>query len=569
MNDLLVEKFKLKSGKLNNNYKLILNKLDESTKTYINSLFPEYDDVGDKLKSLIEGDYRKCPVCNTTMSWKDNNKTCSKECSRVSLVQNQEKTNLERYGVRNVAMAEQFENKKQSTNLERYGVTHPLKNKVSLDKMKETNLNRYGVEWVSQNSTVHQKQRNTCISRYGVDYAAQSKSVRCKNVITNLNRYGVEYPYQSPMVFKKLRSSINQYKINYIKSKTGYTLTEDQLGCVYLDHRREYSSEFLSELVDYITTNKQPAFDIIKQEYKDTRYYTVAKKYGYDFDYRGSSSYENEIVGWLTNEFNVDVIRNTKSVITPYELDIYIPDRKLAIEFNGSYWHSEKYKSKLYHQEKTKACNELGITLIHIHEHLYIRKKEVFKSIIKSKLGLNDRIFARCCQLTQIGVKEEREFLNKYHLHGYTPSSICYGLYYKDILVSVCSFGKCRFKSDYTYELIRNCTIPNVTVVGGLSKAICEFKREFNQRDLICYSDASISYNKGSTLTAPNYIWWRNNLTLSRYQTMKHKLPKLLGDGFDPNLSESNNMLSNGSYRDWETYQVALIELTLKFTYRF
>lgn len=108
------------------------------------------------------------------------------------------------------------------------------------------------------------------------------------------------------------------------------------------------------------------------------------------------------------------------------------------------------------------------------------------------------------------------------------------------------SFGKPRFDKAYTYELIRYCTISGVTVVGGMSKMLNYFKSKFGVSDILCYSDASIAYNKSDVMTSPNYIWWHCNtgLYFTRYQTMKHLLPKLL-DKFDNNLTEFENMVNN------------------------
>lgn len=463
------------------------------------------------------------------MPW-TKNKTCSKECSTISLVENQKKTNMERYGVENCAKLNINVEKSKRTCLERYGVERPLQNTDVLDKLKQTNIDRYGVE-----------------------YAAQNKQIQAKNIMTNVDRYGVEYPYQCDVILNKARSSINQNKIEYVFSKTGYVLSVDQLNKLYLDHRRDYSAEYLTELVGYVVDGTRPNFDLIKEEYLDTRYYTVAKHYGYEFDIIGISQPEIDLGDWLVSECGVSIERNTKDVIQPYELDIYIPDHNLAIEFNGSYWHSEKYKDKRYHQTKTKMCNDNGITLIHIYEYLYSTKSLVYKNIIKSKLGMNTKLYARKCDIRKLSVEDERQFLESYHLQGYSSSSVCYGLYYNNDLVSLCSFGKSRFNTEYAYELIRNCTAPNITVVGGLTKLICRFKTEFKQSEILCYSDASISYNKGVELSQPNYVWWKNNMYYKRYQTMKHKLPKLLGDSFDPTLSEADNMLSNGFVRVYDS----------------
>ena len=81
----------------------------------------------------------------------------------------------------------------------------------------------------------------------------------------------------------------------------------------------------------------------------------------------GTSNIEKQIAYRLN--FNGNIIQNTKAVIYPYELDIWIPDIKLAIEFNGTWHHSiEAGTSKDYHLRKSLLCREKGIRLIHIYE---------------------------------------------------------------------------------------------------------------------------------------------------------------------------------------------------------
>ena len=539
-----------KSGKLNNNYKLIFNKLDKELQERIISLFSMYDDLGDKLKSVIENDFRHCPVCDKSMSWKDKNKTCSKDCAKISLVENQEKTNLDRYGVRNAAQAEQFQLKMQETNLERYGVTHPLKNKDSLNKMQETNLERYGVNWVSQNDDVWNKQRATCIEKYDTEYAAQNISIQEKTKLTNLERYGVEHHFCNKEVIQKWKNSYHQNKIDYIKEHLGISVDFEFAKKIPIDIRRTYSKDYLKELYEFIMNGKKIDLELIRKEFENNQYRLTAKMSGYEFD--NSSLIEIELKEWLINQ-DIECSFNNRNIISPYELDIFIPEHNLAIEFNGSYWHSEIYKDKEYHQMKTKMCNDLGITLIHIHEYLYTNKSEIYKNIIKSKLKLNDKVYARKCILKEVQKQEEKEFLEKYHLQGFVGSSKCYGLYYNNELLTLCSFGKSRFNKKYEYELLRNCTKSGISVVGGLSKLIKHYKKYIENKDIICYSDASISYNKNDVLTLPNYVWIKNSLIFKRYQTMKHKLENVLGDEYDSNLSESENMKKCGYYRVYDS----------------
>lgn len=76
------------------------------------------------------------------------------------------------------------------------------------------------------------------------------------------------------------------------------------------------------------------------------------------------------------------VITNTRSVIDG-EIDIYLPDLKIAIEYNGMYWHSTKNKPKYYHVEKTRKCKEKGIMIYHVWEHEWREDQNKILGIIK------------------------------------------------------------------------------------------------------------------------------------------------------------------------------------------
>lgn len=116
----------------------------------------------------------------------------------------------------------------------------------------------------------------------------------------------------------------------------------------------------------------------------------------------------------------IKILRNDKSTILGkkdrnLELDIYIPDKNLAIEYNGIYWHAKEDKN--YHLHKTEECEKKGVRLIHIWEDLWFSKKEIYKSIISSALGVYSRkIYARNCECKEIPPKKYKEFLSENHL---------------------------------------------------------------------------------------------------------------------------------------------------------
>jgi hypothetical protein len=174
------------------------------------------------------------------------------------------------------------------------------------------------------------------------------------------------------------------------------------------------------------------------------------------------------------------------------ELDIYIQEKNLAIEFNGVYWHSVLFKDKYYHYNKWKTCKEHGIKLLTIWEDDWQNKQGIIKSIIANNLKINtNKIYARKCNI-QV-VKNTKEFLNSNHLQRWCQSSINLGLYYNNGLVSLMTFGKRKITGNVSYELLRFCSILNTNVTGGASKLFNFFIKQYNPSSITSYASCDIS----------------------------------------------------------------------------
>lgn len=184
------------------------------------------------------------------------------------------------------------------------------------------------------------------------------------------------------------------------------------------------------------------------------------------------SQVEMELYEFIKSIYSEKIITNSKKILkSGLELDIYLPDIKLAFEFDGLYWHSdfntkENRNIEKYHLNKTEECEKLGIQLIHIFEDEWENKKDIVKSKIKYLLGKkNDKkIFARKCYIEEIGNEYKNKFLNQNHIQGEDKSNIKLGLWYnngkEDLLVAVMTFCKPRTSlglkdSNYDYELSR------------------------------------------------------------------------------------------------------------------
>ena len=274
------------------------------------------------------------------------------------------------------------------------------------------------------------------------------------------------------------------------------------------------------------------------------------KEYSNTF-HGGKSNVEDDIFNFITTIYSGKVLRRTRKVISPYELDIYIPDKKIAIEVDGIYWHSYNLNNDpncmLY---KTKQCESLNIQLVHITDYEWHNYPEICKSIICAALNIfNEKIYARNCVVKQVTNQIAKDFLTTNHLQGYVRSSYNFGLFYKDTLVQLISLGKSRFKTN-DYELLRFCTKLNTQVIGGFSKLLKY--QPFNE--IISYIDRSKFSGKGYfkanfsfvNYTKPSYSYYNNYRKLNRISCQKHKLCNILGDKFDKSKTESQNMIDAG-----------------------
>lgn len=353
-----------------------------------------------------------------------------------------------------------------------------------------------------------------------------------KRTETMMQRYGVEYNSQRNEIKPILQQS---------------RLSDEQ--CEKLnDHDWMYHN--------YITQDRS-AVDIAEE--LGVYYGTVidyCTKHNFSIKQRSSYSLCEKQIAEYCSGLGFDIITNDRNILDGKECDIVIPEKKLAIEVNGLYWHS-LCDDKNAHLNKTLKCAENGYQLIHITDYEWKHKQQIIKSIISSKLGCNKKIWARKCDTKKItDSKIIRDFLEKNHIQGYSPSSHYYGLYTNDNLVMVLTIGKNRFGSGL--EIHRYATQNGITIVGGASKLLKYFIKDANPEKILTYCEIdksngnlyeSLGFSRIKT-TQPGYFWTNGSNILSRYKTQKKNLHKILPT-FDPTLSETQNMKKWGYQQYW------------------
>lgn len=294
------------------------------------------------------------------------------------------------------------------------------------------------------------------------------------------------------------------------------------------------------------------------------------------YGYSAISKEEKDVLNYIKKIItDCQILENDKTLIRT-ELDIYIPNKKVAFEYNGLLWHSfgknfpknidQEKNKKLYMRKKSFECFSKDVTLFHINSDEWCddTRKDIWKSIINNSLKNSKKIYARKCKIVNVSTNDALKFLNENHLKGSDNSKIKIGLMYDNELVSLMTLSKPRFNKQFEYELIRYCNKKYHTVIGGASKIFKHFKKTYNPISVISYADCR--YSNGSLYkklgfsfkrySNIGYFYFKNVGTknykkISRYSAQKHKLPKLL-DSYSENLTESENMFNNGYRRFWD-----------------
>jgi len=520
-----------------------------------------------EFESLIKRKQRFCCVkCSSQATANDKNRidkiksTKLKKYGSETYVNSEKakKTCLKRYGVNNASKSSEVIDKIKTTNKKNFGVECSFQSNVVKEKIKISNLKKYGTENPSQSKMVKEKVKNTVREKYGCDNVFKCESIKSKIHNTNIEKYGNKIPVNSDII--KLKMVKKNRLRRWEKLRSNPKINEHVSVCF--------------ENEEYVTTDKSNLYkfkcnkcEAIFEDHIDGGHIPrclVCNPY-----IRGTSIMEQEISDYIKSLMGAEVeIQKKQRGIISGELDIYIPAKNVAIEFDGTYWHSELAgkKSKMYHLKKTEECLQKNIRLIHIFEDEWIKKENVVKTRLSHILGKNakNKIYARDCEIQEINSKDCDQFLETHHLQGKCNSSIRLALIFKGNLVSVMTFGKLRVilgnkhKED-EYEMYRYCS--ENLIIGGASKLIKYFIKTYNPKKIISYADRRWSigdiYKKlgfsFESNTPPNYFYikYGNPDRLHRYGFVKHNLDKKLNK-FDKNLTEWQNMQLNNYDRIWD-----------------
>lgn len=268
---------------------------------------------------------------------------------------------------------------------------------------------------------------------------------------------------------------------------------------------------------------------------------------------------EIEVAEFIKSIYPGNIIENHRGILSNNkEIDIYLPEKKIGIEINGTYWHNiDNVEDEKYHQNKVIEAYKKGVRLIHIYEYEWRNNEELIKRFLKATICEDKkRVYARDTVVEELNNSEVKEFLNSNHLQGFVPASVNLALKDKENnLLGIMSFDRPRFNENFEYEILRLSFLSNTTVVGGTQKLFKHFIDKYKPHSIISY--CNIDKFQGNTyeklgfkaicITKPNYVWvnTKSGEILSRYQTQK---AKLIESGLGSIEQTENEIMKNNGY---------------------
>jgi G:T-mismatch repair DNA endonuclease (very short patch repair protein) len=461
-------------------------------------------------------------------------KTCSKKCSALEPRRQQQakQTLISRYGVSHQMLHPATKDKVAKTLSDRYGVSNALQ----LPATREGMARKFGVEHISQSELWKSKTDKTFSERYGGRGFSGSLVSDIKKTLAE--EIGVE---PDSLSYHQLAAKVSSKRgILAAAESNDFTLVSFGGDSFKLRHRCG-----ATRTLSFTDNNRWRCLECSPLKL---------------------SNFEHEVAEFLT-KLGVTFETGDRKRISPLELDIYVAEKKLAIECNGDYWHSydrkETLEERRKHLVKLERCQASGIQLIQVTEHEWQRRQEVVKSIIRVKLGLASRTFARKVEIRKITTSEANAFCAQHHIQGAAAASEAWGGYLAGELVMCLTVGKNRFTKSGTLELIRFATCINTVVVGGFSKLLQAVKDTHSGKSIESYLDRRL-FDGHSLLSGgwklvrtsdAGYCWLLGDVRISRNKTQKHRLEKLLGDTFDASKTEHENMFRAGARRLWDCGQ--------------
>jgi len=244
-----------------------------------------------------------------------------------------------------------IKNKVKKTNIEKYGVDNPMKSDIIKNKVKKTNIEKYGEGCYLRTDEFKIKSKKANIEKYGSDHHMKNGDIINKIIKNNITKWGVDNYSKTDEFKSKMDKYYNSpsFEENIEKQRSIRNKKEVNF---YSSYNKKYKLvKIENNILFFICPDCKECYTISKQlYYLRNKNNNVCCTICNNTDGRNTSYKEKELLSYIKEIYDGNIIENYRD---KYEIDVYLPDLKIGLEFNGIWFHSENFKNKDYHINKT------------------------------------------------------------------------------------------------------------------------------------------------------------------------------------------------------------------------
>lgn len=515
--------------------------------------------------------------------------------SKSQDIKNKKKDTMQtRWGVDNPSQSFEIQQQKIKTNQAIRGVDWPTQDPAVQQQQQATNLKKYGSASSLSNTVVRAKANQTMMDRYGTIYPQQNATIRSATISTNLTRYGVDHPSKSQDIKNKISATnIEKYGTSSWRSSD---IGKETLQQIHLDRRGVTNPSKDPAILAKIRQTMQSTYGVDHNNYKSMNPTTVAilqsslqfadfvsgitvqaaaeqllvhestiYRLSNEYNCRhlmdlSINSYELKITN-LLDSYNISYQLHNRQLLAPKEIDIYLPDYSIGIEVGALYHHGERAgRNSHYHYNKWQQCCNLGIDLFQWFDDELFDYWHLTSARLRRAIGIAAPVVgARKIVISSCTVAEERQFLDHWHLKGFTNNRnvTLAGKFNGEIIAIMCIH---QLQDHAIIE--RWATNVDTSFPGLFSKMLAYWQKTSAFSGVLStwcdnrLGNGRVYQSTGFTSTRvskPGYWYFKNHGLEHRQKYQKNKLTKLFDLSSDDVLqSEWNIMQDRGYDRLWD-----------------
>lgn len=248
----------------------------------------------------------------------------------------------------------------------------------------------------------------TMLIRYGVRQAAKNRDILDKCKLTYKERTGYDCPAQNPAVKIQMQKYRDENRQKFLdERKKGGKTYQKTMENKFIEFIKPYNLELINWNNKEDITIKCIICNNTMEHIRNGFIYNRIKKNlipcSYCLPKPIQTSFKEQIFKLFVKEnYTGTIIENDRTILgNNFEIDIFLPNKNMGFEFDGTYWHADSrfYKEDTYIYGKNMYAKDIwqrdlnkdivalekGIKLIRIKEYDW-DNDPMIKEIIKSYL---------------------------------------------------------------------------------------------------------------------------------------------------------------------------------------